>query len=321
MNLSNSQDEEESRERSIIESNGEAPRADDSSLRVPESRIRRNGFGAPYGAPLITTVLVVLLEITTFGLFIVPYLQKMLSTQLFVIILAIWVSLYLINLVLVLATMLKDPTDPKVYEYRKDQSIVTNKYCDYCASYTELKAKHCRSCERCVKDFDHHCIWLNNCIGHNNYRYFFSCLMLYTVLSYAFIIVSILCVINPHKNSLFSFEEVVIIWVSTLIFIKVIFCILQTALFVFHVFLLLNNMTTYEFINKDRRKVKDSSKLEKSIEKSQQINVFNFLAHYEDRNSPQTSPKKKNIQLNNMPNHVLVDSQVGPITEKEPEEP
>ena len=36
--------------------------------------------------------------------------------------------------------------------------------------YRTAKAKHCRICDKCVRDFDHHCIWLNNCIGKRNYR-------------------------------------------------------------------------------------------------------------------------------------------------------
>ena len=45
--------------------------------------------------------------------------------------------------------------------------------CKKCISPKPPRTHHCSVCKTCVLKMDHHCPWLNNCVGHFNHRYFF----------------------------------------------------------------------------------------------------------------------------------------------------
>jgi palmitoyltransferase len=45
--------------------------------------------------------------------------------------------------------------------------------CKKCISPKPPRTHHCSVCDKCVLKMDHHCPWINGCIGHFNHRYFF----------------------------------------------------------------------------------------------------------------------------------------------------
>lgn len=46
------------------------------------------------------------------------------------------------------------------------------KFCKKCKSFKPMRAHHCSMCGRCIIKMDHHCPWVNNCIGLGNHKLF-----------------------------------------------------------------------------------------------------------------------------------------------------
>eukprot|EP00188_Purpureofilum_apyrenoidigerum_P003353 Plantae.Rhodophyta-Purpureofilum_apyrenoidigerum.ctg34809.p1 GENE.Plantae.Rhodophyta-Purpureofilum_apyrenoidigerum.ctg34809~~Plantae.Rhodophyta-Purpureofilum_apyrenoidigerum.ctg34809.p1 ORF type:complete len:365 (-),score=46.51 Plantae.Rhodophyta-Purpureofilum_apyrenoidigerum.ctg34809:52-1146(-) len=71
-------------------------------------------------------------------------------------------------------------TDHHHYQQQQQQQPPTGiarTVCKHCRVSRLPRSFHCSFCEKCVLRMDHHCIWLNQCIGERNYRYFFMFLM------------------------------------------------------------------------------------------------------------------------------------------------
>lgn len=46
-------------------------------------------------------------------------------------------------------------------------------FCPFCLVKKNYKTIHCLICQKCIDEFDHHCFWVGNCIGKDNYTLFF----------------------------------------------------------------------------------------------------------------------------------------------------
>jgi palmitoyltransferase ZDHHC13/17 len=68
-------------------------------------------------------------------------------------------------------------TDPGYVKNQVDfydliRVIESTQLCPDCETVRTSRSRHCAVCHRCVERFDHHCPWVNNCVGVKNHNYF-----------------------------------------------------------------------------------------------------------------------------------------------------
>ena len=136
---------------------------------------------------------------------------------------------------------------------------VRMKWCVTCQFYRPPRCSHCSVCNNCIEIFDHHCPWVNNCIGRRNYRYFFMFLISLTL---HMIGIFVLCLIHVlhHKDSLTEVHQDYIhhhddyccLYQVTTIISMIIMCIISLVflpicgLTGFHIVLVARGRTTNE---------------------------------------------------------------------------
>ncbi|CAK82912.1 unnamed protein product (macronuclear) [Paramecium tetraurelia] len=141
------------------------------------------------------------------------------------------------------------------YQIRRQEPLYTlitafnhQDICPICNVVKLPRSKHCDICQRCVLIYDHHCPWINNCVGAENHLIFISFLIsLEASLIYALFRTISQCFVG-NQNELEFFDEPLIFWaiLSINILIEIIFALGITLLLVTQIYNIFLGKTTFE---------------------------------------------------------------------------
>ena len=136
--------------------------------------------------------------------------------------------------------------------------------CSRCQQKKPDRTHHCRQCDRCNLQMDHHCNWIANCVGYYNYKFFFLMVFYGSISLGLFIGTFWECVVVVLNDEDSSTEEcfVVVLVYSLIIMLGIAvigFCW-------FHFWLISNNFTTIEYCEKKRKDVPGYTKSPFSLE-------------------------------------------------------
>lgn len=118
------------------------------------------------------------------------------------------------------------------------------RYCEKCCCIKPDRSHHCSVCDACTLKMDHHCPWINNCVGFGNYK-FFMLFLGYALLYCLFIAAT-------------SLQYFIQFWVQSqdfgpakyhilfVFFVSIMFSLSVSSLFWYHVWLTLHNRSTLE---------------------------------------------------------------------------
>ena len=101
-----------------------------------------------------------------------------------------------------------------------------------------LRSFHCPICQKCVRTYDHHSKLIGNCIGENNHLVF----ILFLFSQSSTFILSIFILMKRYFYQQYFIKVLIIAYISIVFFIVSIF----TFTFIFHLYLIITNQTSYE---------------------------------------------------------------------------
>lgn len=111
--------------------------------------------------------------------------------------------------------------------------------CKKCLKSKPLRAHHCSICEKCVLKMDHHCPWINNCLGFRNHAYFLLFLLYLELGCLFFTFMALPVVYNEAQN----------IWILTSFVLCSVFSIVIFFFCGWHWHLATKGKTTIEYFD------------------------------------------------------------------------
>lgn len=148
---------------------------------------KTNGFSPPFPWQQIVTWIFYILNLSLFYVFTIALFPSVFKE----IVIVTFGLFSIIVFILALIATYRNPADELfIAEMRKKEEAKVEKrvywleisknqsFCIICCSNINGSSKHCKKCNKCVEYFDHHCDWLNNCIGKANYSYFYFLLLI-----------------------------------------------------------------------------------------------------------------------------------------------
>ena len=118
------------------------------------------------------------------------------------------------------------------------------------SSHKPPRAHHCSICKTCALKMDHHCPFIGNCVGQNNYRYYFQLLFL-SVISLSIMFVVYIYSANFYLSDLKGRKAYIgFCWLFWGFVLMAVFLALVACFFLFrqHLFFVLGNLGTIQGI-------------------------------------------------------------------------
>lgn len=90
-------------------------------------------------------------------------------------------------------------TKPKIPFIQLLDKFDSTMLCPECEVIRTARSRHCSICNQCVERFDHHCPWINNCVGVKNH-YLFVFFLMFTEAALVLIIILLAIKVKSYMD-------------------------------------------------------------------------------------------------------------------------